>query len=70
MVMLELLKIKTHSPAITKPLLLADIKTKRAPTSLSAGVDPLAISFSSECSLSVFDDGCTGTVSYPPLQTR
>jgi len=51
MVMLELLKIETHSPAITKPLLLADIKTKRAPASLSASLNPLAISLSSLSSI-------------------
>ena len=45
--MLELLKIKTHSLAITKPLLLANIETKRAPASLRASLDPLAISLSS-----------------------
>jgi hypothetical protein len=45
--MLKLLKIKTYSLAITKPLLLADIKTKRAPTSLSASLNLLAISLSS-----------------------
>jgi hypothetical protein len=45
--MLELLKIKTHNLAITKPLLLANIKTKRALTSLSACLNLLAISLSS-----------------------
>jgi hypothetical protein len=33
--MVELLKTKANNPVIAKSLLLANIKTKRAPTSLS-----------------------------------
>lgn len=47
MVMVELLKIKTQSLAIIKPLLPANIKTWRAPTSLSVCLSLLAISLSS-----------------------
>jgi hypothetical protein len=46
MIVIELLKIKPYSLAITKPLLVANIKTKRALTSLSVCLNLLAISLS------------------------
>jgi hypothetical protein len=55
MVVVELLDIKTHSPAITKLPLLADINAKRTPTSLSGCLNSLAISLSGlPCVLRLF----------------
>jgi hypothetical protein len=44
--MLKLIETKTYSPAITKSLLLANIKTKRTPMSLSRCLNSLAVSLS------------------------
>lgn len=45
--MVKLFKTKANSLAITKPLLLANIKTKRTLTSLGRCLNLLAISLSS-----------------------